>query len=318
MRLDPSALAEGVRSGNRAALARAITLVESRLAAHVEAAERVLELLFPHTGRALRLGITGPPGAGKSTLVDALGLHAIEQGHRVGVLAIDPTSERTGGSLLGDRTRMGRLAARDEAFVRPSPSGGVAGGLGPRTREAMIVLEAGGYDVIVVESVGVGQGEIAITDVVDVVLVLLLSGAGDALQGMKRGLLEHADLVAFTKADGARRAEAQAARDELASLFTWLRPDGTPVLTVSALSGDGVPELWSELGRRKEALTRSGALDERRRRQRRAWLSDALEQQLLARYLSDPDLARRKQELEAEVERGALLPPVAARRLLPS
>ncbi|HLV66167.1 MAG TPA: methylmalonyl Co-A mutase-associated GTPase MeaB [Polyangiaceae bacterium] len=318
MSLDPKGLAEGVRSGNRAALARAITLVESRLPAHAEAAERLLELLFPHTGRALRLGITGPPGAGKSTLVDALGLLAIERGHRVGVLAVDPTSERTGGSLLGDRTRMGRLAARDEAFVRPSPSGGVAGGLGPRTREAVIVLEAGGYEVIVVESVGVGQGEIAITDVADVVLVLLLSGAGDALQGMKRGLLEHADLVAFTKADGARLAEAHAARDELASLFTWMRGDATPVLTVSALSGDGVPELWDELGRRKAALEHSGALDERRRLQRRTWLSDAIEQRFLARCLADPDLARRKQELEADVDRGALLPPIAARRLLPS
>jgi len=263
----------------------------------------------------MRLGVTGPPGAGKSTLIDALGCAAIARGHRVGVLAIDPTSQKSGGSLLGDRTRMARLGAAPEAFVRPSPSSGAQGGLGRRTREAMLVLEAAGYDRIIVESVGVGQGELGVTEVSDVVLVVLIAGAGDDVQGIKRGVLEHADVVAFSKADGANLERTLSAASELESLLTLLR-GSVRVLASSALENRGIEELDALLEQRVVALYADGSREARRRAQRQAWFRAAILESLGDRVADDPELWAERARLEAKVESGELLPPMAARELV--
>jgi len=313
---DVPELARAVCAGERRALAKAITLVESERTEDRESAAALLSELRPHAGRALRVGITGAPGVGKSTLIDALGLHVIERGMRVAVLAIDPSSVRSGGSLLGDRTRMGRLAASDNAFVRPSPSAGAQGGIGPRTREALIVVEAAGYDVVLVETVGVGQGELAVADVTDVVAVLWMADAGDDVQGMKRGILEHADLVVFTKADGPKADEARAARDRLAALFSLFRRDEPRVLALSAFAEGDPPLLWEALLERRDRLAASGELESRRRARQRSWFRRALEEALLARVFGDTELDRERQRLQSAVEAGELLPPEAARALI--
>lgn len=310
------ALAAGVRAGDRRALSRAITLVESRRRDDREQAVELLAELYPATGRALRVGVTGPPGVGKSTLVDALGMQAIGAGHRVGVVSVDPTSHLRGGSLLGDRVRMERLSSSEATFIRSSPSGGASGGLGRRTRETLVLLEAAAFDLIFVESVGVGQGEIAVTEVSDLVVVVQIAGAGDEVQGMKRGLLEHADLVVFNKADGALAAATERAARELASLLEWMRPGQGRVELVSALEGRGVEDLYRALLAERARLSESGDLAERRRAQRRRWLSQAIEELLIARHASDPELDRSRRELERAVEEGELAPPLAARQLL--
>ncbi len=244
-------LVEGVRAGRRAVLARAITLVESRKPEHQGLAEELVQALLPSTGKATRVGITGVPGVGKSTTIDALGTHLLERGHRVAVLAVDPSSSRTGGSILGDKTRMARLSMDERAFVRPSPAAGTLGGVAARTRETLLLCEAAGYDVILVETVGVGQSETAVADMTDTFLVLMLPGAGDELQGIKKGIIEIADILAVNKADGPNAPRAKkAAADYRAALHLlggrephW----STPVLTYSGLTGEGIEELWQQV-----------------------------------------------------------------------
>jgi LAO/AO transport system kinase len=311
-------LAAGVRAGDRRALSRAITLIESRRRDDAQAAESLLAELYSGTRRALRVGVTGAPGAGKSTLLDALGALGLKRGRQVGVLAVDPTSRQRGGSVLGDRLRMTRLASAERAFVRASPSGGAEGGLGRRTREALVLLEAAGFDLIFLESVGVGQNELSIVDVVDVVLLVLLAGAGDEVQGMKRGLLEHADLVVFNKSDGARASDAERARDELSSLFAWMRAEPTPVFSASALENRGTDELFDGIERRARALEQSGELERRRAAQRRSWFRAAIEERVLMRTDIDAELHLARRELERAVDAGQLAPPIAARQLLDS
>jgi LAO/AO transport system kinase len=309
-------LARHVLAGDRRSIARAITLMESTRPGDSALAEELLSLLYPSTGRALRLGIAGLPGAGKSTLVDALGRRAIEAGRAVGVLAIDPSSAKSGGSVLGDRTRMVELGRSARAFVRPSPSSGAGGGIAPRAREALIVLEAGGNDLVIVETVGTGQSELGVLELVDISVLVLISGGGDDVQGIKRGILEHADVVVFNKADGSGLGPATAARDQLSALFSWMRSDEPLVASLSAREGTGVAELWTHVEQRFSALMAAGVIARRRAAQRRAWLTSALETALRARLSASAASAARLAEALGAVERGELLPPIAARRLV--
>ena len=257
-------LAAGIRAGSRATLARAITLIESKRADHRRTAHWLVQELLPLTGKAVRLGITGAPGAGKSTTIDALGTYLTGRGHRVAVLAVDPSSSRTGGSILGDKTRMARLAIDDNAFIRPSPSSGTLGGVAAKTRETMLLCEAAGYDVLIVETVGVGQSETAVADMTDFFLVLMVAGAGDELQGIKKGIVELADMIAVNKADGDNIARAKAAAGEYKSALHILAPRTPtwtpPVATFSALTGDGIEALWPEVILHKDKMTASGEL----------------------------------------------------------
>jgi LAO/AO transport system kinase len=314
-----TALAAGVTAGERAAVGRALTLVESRRAEHREQAERLLALLRPHTGRALRVGISGLPGAGKSTLLETLGVWLLDRGHRVAVLAVDPSSTLTGGSILGDKTRMTRLSQDPRAFVRPSPAGGSLGGVTRRSRDAMTVLEAAGHDVVFVETVGVGQSEVAVAAMVDVFVVLLVAGTGDELQGIKRGILELADLVVVNKADGDGQARAQNAGRDVAAALRLLHAAGerdrAPVLTVSGLTGAGVPELWAAVESRRAAL-HGEALAGRQRRQLRSWLWEEIDEGLREAFRADARVAAELPEAERRVTLGNEAPADAAARLL--
>ena len=298
-----------------------MTLVESTLAADQERAQELLARLAPATGAARRIGISGPPGAGKSTLVERLGVWLLERGHRVAVLAVDPSSARTGGSILGDKTRMTKLALDERAFVRPTPSAGALGGVARRTREAMVVLEAAGHDVVFVETVGVGQSEMAVAGMVDAFVVLLVAGAGDELQGIKRGILEAADLVAINKADE-DRPRAERARRDFAAALRLLHAGGErwrpAVQLLSARTGEGVPELWGALEEHRRRLAASGDLESRRREQRRVWFRQELEEVLREALRSHPQLAGQLPALEARVAAGEETPERAARRLLAS
>jgi LAO/AO transport system kinase len=314
------ALARRVLAGDRRALARAITLIESRRPDHQEQAERLLERLLPATGRAVRLGISGTPGAGKSTFIEALGGHVIEEGHRIAVLAVDPSSRRSGGSILGDKTRMQRLAQAPEAFVRPSPAGATLGGVARRTREAALACEAAGFDVVVIETVGVGQSEDAVADMVDCFLLLLAPGAGDQLQGIKRGVVELADLVVINKADGELLAAAKRAEADYRAALQLLRPP-TPawspeVLACSALHGQAIAAIWQALRRQRHALEASGELAAKRARQTRSWLWAEVQAALADALRADPGTAALLSELERAVGAGHLLPPQAARELI--
>jgi LAO/AO transport system kinase len=316
----PEALAEGVRAGDRRALAKAITLVESTRADHQAAAQRLLELLLPHTGGAVRLGVSGVPGVGKSTFIEAFGLHLIGLGRRVAVLAVDPSSARSGGSILGDKTRMPGLAAAPQAFIRPSPSGGSLGGVARRTREALLVCEAAGYDVVIVETVGVGQSEYAVASMVDFFLLLILGGAGDGLQGIKKGILELADAIAVNKADGDGVARAERAAAEYRSALRLLRPASPewdpPVLTVSALERRGMDRVWAIVEEHRRRLGGSSALERKRREQRLAWLWSMLRDGLEQRFLAREDVRRLLPGLEAAVAAQRVTPTEAARQLL--
>jgi LAO/AO transport system kinase len=312
-------LATGVRAGHRAAVARAITLVESRRADHRAQAQELLVALLPDTGSAQRVGITGVPGVGKSTFIDQLGVDLLAAGHRVAVLAVDPSSGRTGGSILGDKTRMTRLAADERAFVRPSPSAGTLGGVARATRETMLVMEAAGYDVVLVETVGVGQSEYVVAEMVDTFLFLTLARTGDQLQGMKRGILELADVIAVNKADGEHLDASRRAARELSGALRMLRgaPGDwqPPVVTCSALTDDGLDEVWRHVQRHRDRLVARGELDAKRRRQLVDWTRAMVRDRLLAR-LDTPAARPVVQEAEAAVLAGEMTPDQAAEKIL--
>ena len=313
----------GVLAGDRTALARAVTLVESTLPADRAAAADLLERLAPHAADAHRVGVTGPPGAGKSSLIDALGVSLCEQGHRVAVLAVDPSSAVSGGSILGDKTRMANLAAQPDAFVRPSPSGGALGGVTGATLEAIEVVEAAGYDVVFTETVGVGQSEAGIADICDTVLTVTTPAGGDELQGIKRGLFEVTDVLVVNKADGDLVAAARRSVADYAAALRLLRPrdpDGSgrqpPVLAASTIEGTGLTELWSEVQAHAEMLRRTGRWSERRGEQRVRWMWHLTNQQLLAALRDDPAVQATLAGLTEQVRAGSLRPARAAARLL--
>jgi LAO/AO transport system kinase len=305
----------GVRAGHRTVLARAITLIESNAPAHRAEAQALLAELLPHTGKARRIGITGIPGAGKSTFIEALGTELCERGLNVAVLAIDPSSTVTGGSILGDKVRMERLSRLPNAFIRPSPSGGSLGGVARKTREAMLVCEAAGFDVILVETVGVGQSEVTVRSMVDFFLVLMIAGAGDDVQGIKKGILELADAVVINKADGDNRPRALAAQAEMTRVLHYLQPttDGwpTPAQLASALTHEGIPEVWAMTERYFAHVQCTGQRDDRRRAQTIAWLHALIDEGLHRRFYARPDIMRRLAALEHAVAAGQK-PVVAA------
>jgi LAO/AO transport system kinase len=316
---EPSALARGIRAGDRAMLARAITLIESKRADHRKAAHRLVQDLLPATGKAVRLGITGAPGAGKSTTIDALGTALTGAGHKVAVLAVDPSSSRSGGSILGDKTRMARLASDPHAFVRPSPASGTLGGVAAKTRETMLVCEAAGYDVVMVETVGIGQSETAVADMTDFFLVLMLPGAGDELQGLKKGIVELADMVAVNKSDGDNVQRANLAAADYRGALNILAPHSPtwspPVITYSALTGTGIAELWAKVLEHKEKMTTSGELATRRREQQVKWMWTMLEERLTGRLRGDPAVRARLRQAEAAVAAGKLAPALAVEEI---
>ena len=317
---DPDALAAGVRAGDRRALAKAITLVESTRADHQSAAQRLLERLLPDTGKAARVGVSGVPGVGKSTFIEAFGLYLIGLGKKVAVLAVDPSSARSGGSILGDKTRMQELAATPHAFIRPSPSAGSLGGVARRTREAMLVCEAAGYDVVLVETVGVGQSETAVASMVDFFLVLMLPGAGDELQGIKKGILEMADALAVNKADGDNlKAVGRAVAEYRGALKLFRHTSAAwdpPVVMVSALESRGMDTVWAAIEEHRATLTASGELASKRREQQQAWLWSMLRDGLERHFTARADVQRLLPELEAAVANAKVTPTEAARRLL--
>jgi len=321
----PSALtlqdyAAGVRAGDRAVLARAITLIESRKEEHRRDAHELLQLLLPETGKAHRVGITGVPGVGKSTLIDQLGGNLTAHGHRLAVLAVDPSSVRSGGSILADKTRMRRLAADENAFIRPSPTAGTLGGVAGKTRETMLICEAAGFDVILVETVGAGQSEVAVADMVDFFLLLTLPGAGDELQGLKKGVVELADMIAVNKADGDNVERAKRAAAEYTAalhILTPASPDWTvPVITVSGRENAGLDRLWAEIERHRDTLQASGELAEKRRRQQVKWMWAMVEDRLKARLTATEAARGKVAEIEAQVGAGRLTATLAADRIL--
>ena len=316
---DPDKLAAGIRSGSRAALARAITLVESRRADHQASARDLLQKLLPDTGNATRVGITGAPGVGKSTTIDALGMMLIAQGHRVAVLAVDPSSARTGGSILGDKTRMAQLSASDSAFIRPSPAAGTLGGVAAKTREAMLLCEAAGFDAVLVETVGIGQSETAVCDMTDFFLALMLPGGGDELQGIKKGLIELADMIAINKADGDNLKRARATAADYRGALHILAPRSEhwhpPVETFSALTGEGLAVLWEKVGAHRTAMMASGDFARRRREQQVKWMWTMLEQRTMAQLRANAGVRARVRAIEIQVADGRLTPAVGAEQI---
>jgi LAO/AO transport system kinase len=309
-------LAADIRAGDRAALARAITLIESRRADHEAAARELVQALLPYTGNAIRVGITGAPGVGKSTTIDALGMFLIERGHRVAVLAVDPSSARSGGSILGDKTRMARLSAVDAAYIRPSPAAGTLGGVAAKTREAMLLCEAAGFDVVLVETVGIGQSETAVCDMTDFFLALMLPGAGDELQGIKKGLVELADMIAVNKADGDNVGRANRAAAEYRNAMKILSPRSEnwqpPVLTYSGVTGSGIPELWQKIVEHRTAMTTSGEFAERRSRQQVKWMWSMFEDRMKAHLRGNAAIRAKVKAIEAGVAEGRVTPALAA------
>src|SRR5881392_1061990 len=317
--LDIPTLARGIRANDRATLARAITLIESKRADHQNKAHQLVQQLLPQTGNAIRVGITGAPGVGKSLTIDTLGTHLTGKGHKVAVLAVDPSSTRTGGSILGDKTRMARLAIDDKAFVRPSPSSGTLGGVAAKTRETMLLCEAAGFDVVLVETVGIGQSETAVADMTDFFLALMLPGAGDELQGIKKGLVELADMIAINKADGDNIKRANLAAAEYRGALHILNPRSEhwhpPVLTYSALTGTGMEALWQKVLDHRTAMNASGEFAARRREQQVKWMWSMLEQRMMARLRADAAIRAKVKKTEAEVADGRITPAVAAEQI---
>ncbi|MFE3187370.1 methylmalonyl Co-A mutase-associated GTPase MeaB [Nocardia sp. NPDC059240] len=320
--IDVEQLAAQVRAGERAGLARAITLVESTRGDHRELAQQLLLRLTPETGQVVsnRVGITGVPGVGKSTFIDALGMYLIGQGQRVAVLAVDPSSTRTGGSILGDKTRMARLSVEKDAFIRPSPTAGTLGGVAKATRETIVLLEAAGYDVILVETVGVGQSEVTVANMVDVFCFLTLARTGDQLQGIKKGVLELADLVAVNKADGRHELEAKAAARELQGAMRLIHPRESlwrpPVLTMSGLNGIGLDSFWDTVLTHRRILTEAGEFAEKRRRQQVDWTWTMVHDNLLRRLTENPRVKGLRVEVEKQIRDGSLTPALAAEEIL--
>ncbi|GIW43523.1 MAG: ATPase/protein kinase [Candidatus Binatia bacterium] len=314
------ALAEGILAGHRRALAKAITLIESTRADHQAEAQRLLEILLPHTGHAYRIGVSGVPGVGKSTFIEAFGLHLIAQGQRVAVLAVDPSSAISGGSILGDKTRMARLSVAPEAFIRPSPSGGSLGGVARHTREAILLCEAAGFTTVLVETVGVGQSEFTVASMVDFFLVLMLAGAGDELQGIKKGILELVDALAITKADGDNLVAAERAAAEYRTALRLFRHHATvwepPVVTVSALTGHGIARVWEIVREHRERLSAASELRRKREAQQQKWFWDMVREGLMEHFLARSDVKELLPELERAVTEHRSSPTDAARRLL--
>ncbi|BAV41946.1 methylmalonyl Co-A mutase-associated GTPase MeaB [Mycobacterium ulcerans] len=313
-------LAAAVRNGDRAALPRAITLLESTRADHRWQAQELLLALLPESGKAHRVGITGVPGVGKSTTIEALGMYLIEQGHKVAVLAVDPSSTRTGGSILGDKTRMARLAMHPDAYVRPSPTSGTLGGVAKATRESVVLLEAAGFDVVLIETVGVGQSEVAVANMVDTFVLLTLARTGDQLQGIKKGVLELADIVVVNKADGEHLRDARLAARGLSGAIRLIYPRETiwrpPVLTMSAVEGTGLTQLWEAVERHRQVLTEAGEFEARRREQQVDWTWQMVRDAVLDRVLSNPDVRKIRADVERRVRAGELTPALAAQQIL--
>jgi len=317
---DVARLARGIRAGDRAVLSRAITLIESKRADHRRSAAALMQALVGATGKAVRVGVTGAPGVGKSTTIDALGTMLTKQGRKVAVLAVDPSSRRTGGSILADKTRMARLANDANAFIRPSPASGTLGGVAARTRETMLLCEAAGYDVVLVETIGVGQSEIAVADMTDFFLLLMLPGAGDELQGLKKGVVELADMIAVNKADGDNVARAKVAAAEYRAALHILTPRSAnwspPVVTYSALTGEGGAALWAHVLDHRQKLTAAGELASRRAEQQVKWMWAMLEERLFAPLRSDRAIKAALASIEAEVAAGTLAPAAAVDKIV--
>jgi LAO/AO transport system kinase len=316
---DVERLACGIRGGDRTVLSRAITLIESKRADHRHNAAALTQALIPDTGKAVRVGITGAPGVGKSTLIDALGSMLTDRSHKVAVLAVDPSSRRTGGSILADKTRMARLANDANAFIRPSPSSGTLGGVAAKTRETMLLCEAAGYDVVLVETVGVGQSEVAVADMTDFFLVLALPGAGDELQALKKGVVELADMIAVNKADGDNLARARLAASQYGAALHILSPRtpnwAPPVVTCSALTGEGIEALWEHVLDHRRRLTASGELIARRGEQQVKWMWTMLEERLFAPLRSDRAVKAALPRIEADVAAGRMAPGTAVEEI---
>ncbi|MCP4115667.1 MAG: methylmalonyl Co-A mutase-associated GTPase MeaB [Desulfobacteraceae bacterium] len=319
-RFDPKVFVEGVLAGNRRSIAKAITLVESSLPEHRKLAAKMMEALLPFTGKSVRLGITGVPGVGKSTFVENLGLHLVEQGHKVAVLAVDPSSSRSGGSILGDKTRMEKLAAHPATFIRPSPSGETLGGVAAKTRETLLVCEAAGYDVVLVETVGVGQSETSVATMVDFFLALMITGAGDELQGIKKGVLEVADAIAINKCDGDNIDRAEKARLEFEIAMHIVTPESPswrpPVLTCSSIMENGTRNVWDTVLEHRKIMTGSGEFALRRKRQSLSWMWTLVDEGLKARFRHNTRIARRIPEISGSVEQELISPSAAAEELL--
>lgn len=317
---DPAYYIQGVRGGDRRVLAKTITLIESILPEHQQMAQRVLNCLLPHTGQAVRLGISGVPGVGKSTFVESLGTWLTDQNLRVAVLAVDPSSRRSGGSIMADKTRMEKLSTNPRAFIRPSPAGETLGGVARKTRESLLVCEAAGFDVVLVETVGVGQSEIAVSSMVDFFLVLMLAGAGDELQGIKKGVLELADALAINKADGDNLENAKRAQMAYENALRLLTPTShtwsPPVLTCSALESDGIEKIWNVVLDHRHRLSESGELDVRRREQSLEWMKSMVEEELRDRFYAKSDVRKMLPDLQRSVMAGTLNATAAAERLL--
>jgi LAO/AO transport system kinase len=310
----------GIAGGDRALLARAITLVESSNPEHGRIAQKVLQELLPKTSHGIRVGITGVPGVGKSTTIDQLGMNLIAEGHLVAVLAIDPTSKRSGGSILGDKTRMSALAQEKNAFIRPSPSSGTLGGVTRRTRETMALVEAAGFDVVIVETVGVGQSEVAVADMVDFFLVLLLAGGGDDLQGIKKGIIELADMIAINKADGDNIKRAESAAADYKNALQIFTPHGAtwfpPVVTISGRENRGLKELWGKVLDHRRITSETGEFSQRRQAQAVSWMRDMLEDRLMGAIKSNPEVGAELPRIEASVRAGTLLPSLAVDKIM--
>ena len=311
---------QGVLANDRAMLGRAITLVESEAERHISQAQAMLQELLPHSGRSIRIGITGVPGVGKSSFIERFGVYLIEQGHRVAVLAIDPSSSLSRGSILGDKTRMEELTRLPAAFIRPSPTGGTLGGVARKTRESIVVCEAAGFDIILIETVGVGQSEIAARSMVDMFLLLLITGAGDELQALKKGIVEIADALIITKADGENRTRAIAARADYLRALRYLAPvtnDWKPqVLTCSALNGEGMPEILALIWQFVEKMRANGQFEERRKKQALSWLHTLISEALNRRFYNNPSVSAQLQQTEQAVLKQQLSPGIAAEQLL--
>ena len=317
---DPEFYVKGVMDRNRRIISKTITLIESSLPVHRGLAGKIVDQLLPHTGKSARVGITGVPGVGKSTFIESFGMMLVEKGHHIAVLAVDPSSTKSGGSVMADKTRMEKLSVNDSAFIRPSPSGGTLGGVARKTRETMLLCEAAGFDVVVVETVGVGQSETTVASMVDFFLVLMLAGAGDELQGIKKGVLEIADAIAINKTDNDNIQKAKEARREYERALHLLRPSSPtwtpPVLTCSAMTMDGIDQIWKTILSHKQKHSSSGELEQTRRQQAVDWMWALIDHGLKERFYNSPDIKKLLPGIIKKVETGKLAPTIAANELL--